>query len=177
VTPCSPAEVRRFFGSRYILVVFTMLVAWLAFQPWRWRQYFPPKRWTSTGLHSVTSQNASRSPVWELQIQHGLRAYFPRILAQPQHPPVNENQMDSWRRIIINLKLPHQIPSILSFNYRNTGDVERLEIFHLNPLCQCVLLRLRLFVYGAWSGRYVLKPGTGTTQKQMSTRYEVHNTF
>jgi hypothetical protein len=80
-----------------------MLVAWFVYRHWRWRQYVPPKRRTSTGLQSVTSQNASRSLLWELQIQHCLRVYFPRILTQSQHPPVNENQMDSWRRIIINL--------------------------------------------------------------------------
>jgi hypothetical protein len=42
-----------------------MLVAWLTFQPWR--LYFPPKRrWTSTSIHSVTSQKVLTDSCWLL---------------------------------------------------------------------------------------------------------------
>lgn len=33
-----------------------LLVVWFTLLPWIWRQYVPPKCWTSTGLHGVTSQ-------------------------------------------------------------------------------------------------------------------------
>jgi hypothetical protein len=35
---------------------FLLFLAWLTLQPWRWRQYVPPKHWASTGLHDDTAQ-------------------------------------------------------------------------------------------------------------------------
>jgi hypothetical protein len=42
-------HVANYFQAGFLLNLF--------FRPWRWRRYFPPKRWfTLNGLHCVTSQ-------------------------------------------------------------------------------------------------------------------------
>jgi hypothetical protein len=42
-----------------------LLVAYITYiKPWKWRQYFPPKRrWACTGLHGITSQKIKHSSV------------------------------------------------------------------------------------------------------------------
>jgi hypothetical protein len=63
ITPCSPLKVNRRFGetchvfsSAYHLLSGWFL-AWLMFQPRRWRQHVPPKRrLTFSGLHGAKSQ-------------------------------------------------------------------------------------------------------------------------
>jgi hypothetical protein len=58
---CSPLNVNGYFGGTYCLHLQSCFhggfLLSLFFRPWRWRQYFPPKRWlTLNGLHSVISQ-------------------------------------------------------------------------------------------------------------------------
>jgi hypothetical protein len=86
IMPCSPLKVHHFRACRLhlhgwrvskpskklcLLPASCWFLAWLTFQPWRWRQHVPLKCWlTFNELHSIISQKTELfiTLLWEPQI-------------------------------------------------------------------------------------------------------------
>jgi hypothetical protein len=56
----TPVEAGVMLSSAFLLIQFSF--SWLTLRLWRWKRYIPPKHWTLSKLHGVTSQR-----IWNLR--------------------------------------------------------------------------------------------------------------
>jgi hypothetical protein len=129
----------------------------VGFQPWRWRQYIPPKRYLPTSRHDVTTPSpiSTSSPPWEPQISHIQNLWFSLSIVEKSnqegylscrgHATHMGERRNACHILIENLerKRPHRRPETFCMNLREMGckDVNWI-----------LLAQIRLQWQGLWHG-------------------------